>query len=435
MINTVLEEKREIPVAGESDVLVIGGGLAGIAAAVAASRNGASVTLVEKSYVLGGLATLGHVCVYLPLDDGDGHKIHGGLAEELLHVCIRYSYNTIPECWKNGPAHVEDPRGRYSSAFNIPACILALDEFMRAEHVNIVFDTVFCETVMDGDTCRGVIVENKSGRTAYLAKMVIDASGDADVLHHAGAACETQKNIVSHWTYEIDVDSLKNANASNDVLSYIRMRWFGLRPDVDNRKSELPMFYGTTSEGVNDYLRVSRTLALDYLKKNQRDGYAMLTLPFMPQFRMTRRLIGLEEMSLTPGKHVEHSVGCAIHCLEAPAAVYEFPYEALIDRRITNIAAAGRVVSAGGRGWEIMRFIPSCVMTGQAAGTAAALAVNAGCTLRQVDIAALQKNLSDTGVMVHMDEDLRNNAAKDPKRHTHTNEIPPINMDSLSYEH
>ncbi|HHU06129.1 MAG TPA: FAD-dependent oxidoreductase [Clostridiales bacterium] len=431
MVKSIIEEKREIPVAGEADVIVVGGGLAGVGAAVAAARNGMSVILIEKSFVLGGLATLGHVCVYLPLDDGLGHKIHGGLAEELLYVCCRYSYNTIPDCWKGGPSFVENPEGRYQTTFNIPACIMALDEFLEAEHVKVIFDTNFCLPIMEGNLCKGVIVENKSGRSAYLAKMVVDASGDADVLFRAGAECETQKNIVSHWTYEVDVEKIRNGNA-RDVLHNVQMRWFGLRPDVDNSGSKLPTFYGTTCEGVNDYIKLSRSLALDYLKKNQRDGYAMMTLPFMPQFRMTRRLKGLKEMEAVPRVHVESSVGCVIHCLESPEEVYEFPYEALIDSRIENIVAAGRIVSAGGRAWEIMRFIPSCVLTGQAAGTAAAMAIKAGCSLQKVDIAALQENLAATGVMIHMTEELRNNKRKSGKKALN---IPPINTDSLSYAH
>lgn len=434
MVKSIIEEKSEIQVAGETDVIVVGGGLAGIGAAVAAARNGSSVILIEKSCVLGGLATLGHVCIYMPLDDGLGHKVHGGLAEELLHVCVRYSYNTIPDCWKDRPAVVENPDGRYQTTFNIPACIMALDEFLRDENVEVVFDTNFCLPIMEGNICKGIIVENKSGRSAYLAKMVVDASGDADVLYRAGADCEIQKNIVSHWTYEVDVDKIRGGN-EKDVLHNVKMRWFGLRPDADNSGSEIPTFYGTTSDDVNGYLKLSRSLALDYLKQNQREGYAMLTLPYMPQFRMTRRLKGLKEMEVVSRTHVETSIGCLIHCLQSPEEVYEFPYEAIIDRRIENIAAAGRIVSAGGRAWEIARFIPSCVLTGQAAGTAAALAIKAGCSLQDMDIAALQKNLAETGVMIHMTEDLRNNPVKPAKTIQKTKNTPTINTDSLSYDH
>ena len=112
-MNTIYESGRDIPIAGETDVLVIGGGLAGVAAAVAAARNGAKTLILEKSIALGGLATTGHVCVYLPIDDGAGSKIYGGMVEELMHVCHRYSYDDIPECWKDGPWTVENPTGRY----------------------------------------------------------------------------------------------------------------------------------------------------------------------------------------------------------------------------------------------------------------------------------------------------------------------------------
>jgi len=371
-MKTIVEEKREVPIVCETDLVVIGGGIAGISAAIAASRNGASVTLIEKSIVLGGLATLGHVCIYLPLDDGIGHKIYGGLAEELLYTSIKYGFNNLPDCWRQGKKYVENPSGRYRTHFNIPSFVVALDELTEQENINVVFDTCFCTPIMEKDTCTGVIVENKSGRTAYLAKMIVDASGDADVMYRAGAKCETQKNIVSHWGFELDLEKMKSGVEANDILKVLNLRWLGLRPDKDSGVDSLPMLDGTTSEGVNEYIRVSRLLALNHIKKNVRPDYAMLTMPYMPQFRMTRRIIGKEEMPLVSGAHVEHSIGCVIHSLEAPAAVYEFPYEGLIDNRITNIAAAGRIVSAGGRGWEIMRFIPACALSGQAAGTAAA---------------------------------------------------------------
>ena len=104
-------EQKPVEVYGVSDVVVVGGGVAGVSAAIAAARSGKKVTLVEKSCILGGLATLGHVCVYLPLDDGVGNKVFGGLAEELLHVCIKRSYNTLAPEWKKIPRTVLAVRG------------------------------------------------------------------------------------------------------------------------------------------------------------------------------------------------------------------------------------------------------------------------------------------------------------------------------------
>ena len=413
---TVTEPEKTIPVAGEADVVVVGGGLAGVSAALAAARCGAKVILLEKSCILGGLATLGHVCIYLPLDDGAGHKIYGGQAEELLYTCIRYGYDDLPDCWRGGPEYVESPAGRYRTTFNIPAAVCALDELMEDAGVEVIFDTVFCDVLMDGNAVRAVLAENKSGRRAYLAKLFVDASGDSDLLYRAGARTETQKSIVSHWAYELDLDdpALPQAIAEKNVLNALRLRWLGLRPDRDNSGSPLPMYEGSSSEGVNAYLRLSRRLAREHIKANNRPGWAQLTLPLMPQVRMTRRLAGVKELALAPGVSIPDSVGCVIFSLAAPAAVFEFPYGGLIDAKVENVLAAGRMVSAGGKGWEIMRFIPACVLTGQAAGTAAALAAKAGSTVQALDVPALQETLAAAGVKLHMDDAVRANSAVGP---------------------
>ena len=415
-VRTVTEPTREIPVAGEADVVVVGGGLAGVSAALAAARSGARVILLEKSIVLGGLATLGHVCIYLPLDDGAGHKIYGGQAEELLHVCIRYGYDDLPECWRSGPDAVAQPTGRYRSAFNIPAAVCALDELLEDAGVEVCFDTVFCDVLMDGDAVRGVLAENKSGRSCYLAKVFVDASGDSDLLCRAGAATETIKSIVSHWAHEIDLDDPRTAQAiaEKNVLKALPLRWLGLQPNRDNSGSGIPMYEGTSAEGVNGYVRTSRRLARDFIKAHDRPGWAQMTLPMMPQFRMTRRLVGVKELALDPGVSIPDSIGCVIFSLAAPAAVFEFPYAGLIDARVQNVLAAGRMVSAGGKGWEIMRFIPACVLTGQAAGTAAALAAERQSTVQALDVSALQERLAAAGVKIHMDDAVRANRAVGP---------------------
>lgn len=435
MIDQIIREERKTPVVQKTDILVVGGGLAGVSAAVAAARLGKKVTILEKSIVLGGLATLGHVCVYLPICDGLGNRVYGGQAEEFMRLCAKYSYNSIPDCWTEGIEHVDNPSGRYSSEFNIPAGILSLDEITHELGIDVVFDTVFCDVIMDGNHCRGVIVENKSGRSAYLADYIIDASGDADVVYRAGCLCEDIPNIVSHWTYEIDMDHVKQkvAEGSEKARDMFTMRWFGLRPDADNSKAEIPMYYGTTSEGVNGYIRTSRQLALDYLKKNDRPGLAMMTLPFMPQYRMTRRLIGAEEFLLNVG-HIDDSVGVVCHSMENPAAHHEFPYGALIDSKVDNIFVAGRMVSAGGYAWEIARVIPCCVFTGQVAGTAASQLLDEGRkTAQEINLPQLQKTLANGGITIHMDDKFLSMRSEkkfntDPKKSSAS-----IKTDTLSY--
>ena len=437
MRKEIIEIEQKVPVSGECDVLVIGGGVAGISAALSAARAGRSVTLIEKSILLGGLATAGHVCIYLPLDDGLGHRIYGGNAEELLYTTIRYGYDTLPDCWrKNGEKsvdRVEAPAPRYESHFNIPAAIMAFDELLKENHVKVVFDALYSASIMDGDTCRGVIVETKSGREAYLAKMIIDCSGDADVMARSGADCVEQDSIVSHWAFEIDRETMQKGVETGNAFDAFALRWLGLRPDADNSKSKLPRFAGTTSEGVNGYVKLSREIALDYLKKHQDRGYTMISLPAMAQFRTSRRIRGMKELTLDPGVSIEDSVGCVINCLDRPAKVYEFPYGAVIDAKLTNLFAAGRNVAAGGVGWEIMRYIPGCVFTGQVAGTAAAMAIDAGCAVQDIDVSKLQRKLAETGVMIHMSDDLRDNDSKRAYEIPQGAFDPHIRNDSLAY--
>ncbi|MBR5045620.1 MAG: FAD-dependent oxidoreductase, partial [Oscillospiraceae bacterium] len=156
---------------------------------------------------------------------------------------------------------------------------------------------------------------------------------------------------------------------------------------------------------------------------------AMLTLPFMPQFRMTRRLIGKDELKYDGEYHIESSVGCVIASLDEPATVYEFPYEGLITDLLSNVLAAGRMVSAEGRGWAIMRFIPACVLTGQAAGTAAALAAAEGCTLQELDVKELQRQLEQDGVKLHRPAGTEGNVPARRRREPQTEaaEGPQIN--------
>lgn len=432
--STIWVDGVPIPVYGETQVLVVGGGVAGIGAALAAARNGKKVTLLEKSCVLGGLATLGHVCVYLPLDDGVGNKVFGGIAEELLHTTIRYGYNTLAPGWERGVMRLENPQGRYRTHFNIPACVLAFDELMEQEGIQVIFDVVFSQPIMEGRRCRGVVMESKQGRVAYLAEMVVDASGDADVMHRAGAACEEKTNIVSYWCYEQDFASLRRGLENEDILQAFSLRWLGLRPDMDNTNSGITEFAGTTIDGVNGHIKLSRKIALDYLKKTRRPDYTMLTMPFMPQFRMTRRISGMAELDMEhPDTYREDSVGCVCYSLAQPAPVYEFPYGAILDKNLENIAAAGRIVAARDQGWDLMRLIPACVFSGQVAGTAAAIALDQGAALQEVALHTLQDSLEKTGVIIHVPDYMKGNVNKRFTTNPKDSKDTLIKADALSY--
>ena len=418
MMNTVISNEAKIPVYRDVDVVVVGGGIAGIAAAVAAARQGKKTVILEKYAALGGLATLGQVCVYLPLDDGVGHRIFSGLAEELLYTSIKYSYNDLPTCWKMGTEYVDRPEGRYASTFNIPAAIFAYDELCAQEGVETIFDVVFSEPIMDDNKVLGVICESKQGRVAIMGKQFIDASGDADLMSRAGAATVKKASICSHWAYEMELSTVKKAiDEDKGVLQALQLRWLGARPHGgDLNAYAVPTFEGTTIDGVNGYLKTSRGMALDYLKQNLRSDYAMMTLPTMPQFRTSQHIVGMSTLDYEKDaeKYVEDSVGIVSNGIGGDVVqVSEYPYGGLIDCKIENVYAAGRIVSTDEKmGWEMMRLIPACAFTGEAAGTAAALAMDQKVTAQALDVKKLQGVLEKNNVVIHMSDDMKNNADK-----------------------
>lgn len=419
MEKTVTIKEAPIPVYRDVDVVVVGGGIAGVAAAVAAARQGKRTVILEKNAALGGLATLGHVCVYLPLDDGVGHRIFSGLAEELLYTSIKYSYNDLPDCWKPGTEYVENPDGRYATTFNIPAAIFAYDELCEREGVETIFDVVFSQPIMEGNRVTGVICESKEGRVAIMGKQFIDASGDADLMARAGAETETKASICSHWAYEIELPTVKKAiDEGKGVLKALQLRWLGARPHGgDLNAYPVPTFHGTTIEGVNGYLKTSRKMALDHLKEHDSDDYAMITLPTMAQFRTSRHIKGMSRLNYDTDANLSRpdSVGIVSNGIGgAVVEVYEFPYGGLVDSRVENVYAAGRIVSTDeNMGWEMMRLIPACAFTGEAAGTAAALAIDRGETAQELNVTELQRVLEKGGVTIHMTEDMRHNAGKE----------------------
>lgn len=395
----MIKESNEVPIVGKYDVIVVGGGIAGVGAALSARRNGLNVLLVEKSVVLGGLATLGFIAYYLPLCDGRGKKVSGGIAEELLYLSIKYGYDTLPPEWRDGTGI--GTKKRYCTFYSPPEFIYALDELMMAEGVDLLFDTVFCRPVMKGDVCQAVIVENKSGRTGYEAKMFIDASGDADLVHRAGAKCVEEKNYLAFWFYNTNLKMMKKAVESGDIKQGISLEWRGsFRKDGTYTLGEKD-YKGTDGKHVTSFILDGRKILKKEIEKNKKEKGSLLSLPGMAQFRRTRRLKGIYLLKEQDAhKRFDDSIGVTGHWLK-PGIVYEIPYRTLVNGHHSNILATGRAISASGDAWEATRIIPPSVLTGQAAGTAAAIAIKKKCSVAEVPIDDLQKNLEKVGVIIH----------------------------------
>jgi hypothetical protein len=395
----LISESNKVPIAGTYDVIVIGGGIAGIGAALAARRNGCKVLLIEKSIMLGGLATIGFIAYYLPLCDGLGRKVTGGIAEELLHLSIRYGYHNLDPGWKNGTG--KGATERYTTIYSPPEFIYAIDELMIAEGVDLLFDTVFCKPFMKGNKCKAVIAENKSGRIAYEAKIFIDSSGDADLFYRAGAGCIEEKNYLAYWFYNTNLNMMSKAVESGNVKDAISLEWRGSFKQDGTYTLGNKNYKGTNARDITRFVLDGRRILKHEIEKNRTEKGSLLALPSMAQYRRTRRIKGafvLKEKDAL--KSFVDSIGCTGHWLK-PGIVYEIPYRTMFSNNYSNILAAGRIISASGDAWEAVRIIPPAALTGQAAGTAASMAIKKKCAVSDISITDLQKRLQSSGVLIH----------------------------------
>ena len=237
------------------DVVVAGAGVAGVAAALECARAGLRTALVEKTILVGGLATTGLVNIYLPLCDGRGHQVIYGIAEELLHLSIKYGPGDV-EKWRAG-------KGRYYTPFSPASFVLALDEVLVEAGVELWLDTLICQTVMEGQRVVGVEVENKSGRGLLRADCVIDATGDADVAYRAGAACVESDNWLSLWAIQASREKAQKVveKPETSLLDCVRVggdAWgHGAPPDA-------PKYIGTDGAQVTEFVLESRRLLREH---------------------------------------------------------------------------------------------------------------------------------------------------------------------------
>ena len=398
---------NNVPLRGEYDVIVAGGGVAGIAAAVAAARAGKKVLLLEKAVSLGGLATIGLINLIVPMCNGRGVQIIKGMAEEFLRLSIKDGYDTIPDEWKNGEPG-EGAKTRYLTKYSPSIFSLELTELLGKEGVDLLYDTVVSEPVMDGGHCRGLIVENKSGREYYEGKIIVDTTGDADVLYRAGVPTRQGGNYYTMISNATNLDLMKKAVESGDIAD----AYTGVTGGRSNlygggHPEGMPLFEGTNVNSVTDFIIKNHLDTLAEVRKGDRKRDDIVMLPGMAQFRTTRCLIGDKEFDMNYAyRHCDDSIG-AICDFDRKDYLFEVPFGVLVKTGYDNLITAGRTASAKpDYSWDILRVIPPAIITGQAAGIAAALSIDDGVPIYDVDIRALQSELEAQDVMLHFDDSL-----------------------------
>lgn len=395
-----IDENIKTKVVKEYEVAVCGGGFAGISAALASARQGKKTVLFEKQYMLGGLGTAGIVTIYLPLCDGFGHQVSFGIAEELLKLSISMGYeDRYPENWLTDNGSRTNMDRRFEVQYNPQIFAMLVEKLLLENGVHIMYGTYAVGVAKKEDKIEYIITENKSGREAYQVGSVVDATGDCDIAKFAEAPTDSfnQGNVLAAWYYSLGKAGYK-----------LNMIGFADIPDEDRdeeNKVELLInqrFSGLSGEELSKQMCLSHQSTLNDLEKRRKEDATIVpvTLATTPQIRMTRKIIGEYVLSdKEMHTYFEDSVGM-VSDWKKRGPVYEVPFRTLYSNKVKNLICAGRCTSVNETMWDIMRVIPCCAVTGQAAGTAAAMTDDFG----TLDVLELQEKLVEAGVVLHEKE-------------------------------
>ncbi|CAN5490361.1 FAD-dependent oxidoreductase [soil metagenome] len=444
--------EQEIPVRDVGEVLVVGAGPGGLAAAIASARNGASTTLVERFGYLGGNLTAGLVgpCMTSYSLDGQQQLING-IYEEMV-IRMEAQGGAVH------PKHI--PAGSPYSGFIVyghdkvtpfdPEAVkfVALD-MVREAGINLRLHTFGADAIVEDNAVTGVIAASKSGLEALKARVTIDCSADADVAARAGAAFEQGRDSDGLTQPMTLFFRIKNVNDAV-VEEYVKTHPEDYRPFASiiaeaKEKGEFPIprkgvgIYKTTETGVWR-VNTTRMHAFDGTNVEDltnaeiagRDQVRILMQFFrgwLPGFenvqlldtastigvRETRRIVGEYQLTLedlATGRDFDDVIGLCgypvdIHSPtgdgggadgEMPTAnIYQMPFRSLVPRDIDGLLVAGRALSATHEAQGAVRVMPPVFAMGQAAGTAAALAIEWDVQPRNVPVPQLQEMLVRQG--------------------------------------
>lgn len=396
----MISEQLQTKIHDSYDVIVAGGGVAGISAALSCAREGKKVLLIERSFILGGLATSGIVTIYLPLCDGFGHQLSYGIAEELLRLSISLgAEDRYPENFLDGIGTKTEKDKRFEVQFNPQIFALLCEELLVKENVTILYGTNVVNVKTNDDKIEYIICENKSGRMAFGVDAVVDATGDSDVCELSGAPTKLFKagNLLAAWYYNVSKDGYKlNMYGFCDIPDEEKKQRGEVEKIVDKR------FGGLDAFELSKMMTLSHKSIIEKVRSFRKtdDSYWPVTIATIPQIRMTRRIVSPYEMKITDDKvHMKDSVGMICDWRKR-GPVYEVPFSALYSSKIKNLISAGRCISSQEDMWDVTRVIPPCAVTGEAAGLACALTND----FKTLDVKILQEKLKNRGVKLHKEE-------------------------------
>lgn len=432
---------KSISLNDQYDVIVVGGGPAGCTAAASAARDGAKTLIIEGTSALGGMGTSGLVPLWAPFSDKE-KIIYGGMAQRVF------------EQSKAGMPHVEKT-GICWTQIDPELLKRIYDDLVTDAGADVLFNSSVCAAEAENGTVDAIIVANKSGLTAYRAQIFIDASGDADIAAWAGADfqkgdetsgelmpathCFSLTNVDEYtqkysgydwwesgpgsWRHEM-LKKYPGLTDGHMCKAHVGPGVFGFNAghiwDVDN----------TVPETVSKALIQGRKIACEF-RKALAEFHPAFTNAFLVNtgsllgIRETRRIIGDYILTLedymarrtfddeicrnsypidihTSKDEIELSKQGEMDVMQRyeqfkPGESHGIPYRSLIPKKLTNVLVAGRSISADRPVQGSVRVMPVCLCMGEAAGTAAAMALNESCEIRKINVGKLREKLRKNG--------------------------------------
>ncbi|MDD2710152.1 MAG: FAD-dependent oxidoreductase [Verrucomicrobiae bacterium] len=453
MNSSITEKSRQIPVINQVDVLVAGGGVAGIAAAIAAARMGAKTLLIEANGFLGGTATA------VPMNWFGGYvaPLHKGIMKEFLDRLEkrggigRKFFNPVTNGWLIG--------------FSVDIFKMLTVEMLEEAGAKLLLHAWIADVIVKNKKIQGVVIESKSGRQAILAKSVIDTTGDGDVAARAGCPYKVGREsdgktqgmtLVGPILEGVNTKKLWNfmrkyhRENPKEIHEFIqdRLPFFvasGFKSLLEKAKKKGDLHFDYDTVWINgtlgtDQAEIDGSFVANVDGTNVKDltyaeteslkqlsSLADFAKKYIPGFEKSRLLdrrgwvsIGVRETRRIMGDYVltgedvstgkRFSDGIAqnlapidIHSPEGQVfktltKAYNIPYRCLVPKKIEGLLVAGRCISVTHEALASARYMPCCIVTGQAAGIAAALAAKARTTPRNIKASQVQKHLRKAGI-------------------------------------
>lgn len=417
--------ERRLPVVAECDVLVVGGGAAGMSAAIAAARQGADVILVERYGYLGGLASGGLIVLLLTLDDGDGHQVIAGQCQELVErlqsrgACfypprdewgrrdeeLIERYRRWGLVWGSGPHRV-----RYSVAYDPEEFKFVANSWAAEAGVRLMYHRWASDVVYEIDRPHGrpagrishVVFTSKAGQEAVRATYVIDATGDGDIFAMSGESSE--KEEIHPWLWfrmsgVRDVDAAESGGVGfffkTVMPGQVLMPW-GAAERIARRID------ATNPDDLTFAEVECRRLVMEEAAR-LRSSAAGFEKAYVTDVAQT---LGVTESRRLQGEYVLRREDANLVFSDTIATtghwtkygtLYHIPYRSLVPRRSSNLLVAGRCISVDHRAHHATKEIPPAFATGEAAGVAAVQALRGARAVQDVDVESLQRALRAVG--------------------------------------